>query len=106
MTEVTVVIGAGSIGQATARRVSTGKYVVLAGLRRENADAANGVILLRRARPAMTSVSRCRPPSGSAHGGHAVRAGSMAGAPRPCSVLLRSYLTGLMAQAISSFCAS
>ncbi|KPZ28243.1 hypothetical protein ALO38_200166 [Pseudomonas coronafaciens pv. zizaniae] len=28
MTEVTVVIGAGSIGQAIARRVSAGKHVV------------------------------------------------------------------------------
>ncbi|EPL07091.1 hypothetical protein CF161_17824 [Pseudomonas sp. CF161] len=30
MTEVTVVIGAGSIGQAIARRVSAGKQVLLA----------------------------------------------------------------------------
>src|SRR3954469_12875985 len=34
-----VVIGAGSIGQAIARRVSSGKHVLLADLRRENADA-------------------------------------------------------------------
>lgn len=40
MKKVTVVIGAGSIGQAIARRVSTGKHVLLADLRRENADAA------------------------------------------------------------------
>jgi NAD(P)-dependent dehydrogenase (short-subunit alcohol dehydrogenase family) len=33
MNEVVVVIGAGSIGQAIARRVSTGKHVVLADLR-------------------------------------------------------------------------
>jgi hypothetical protein len=32
MTEVIVVIGAGSIGQAIARRVSAGKHVVLADL--------------------------------------------------------------------------
>jgi NAD(P)-dependent dehydrogenase (short-subunit alcohol dehydrogenase family) len=37
---VVVVIGAGSIGQAIARRVSTGKHVVLADLKQENADAA------------------------------------------------------------------
>ncbi len=37
---VIVVIGAGSIGQAIARRVSAGKHVLLADLRRENADAA------------------------------------------------------------------
>src|SRR6187200_2129987 len=40
MTEVVVVIGAGSIGQAIARRVSTGKHVLLADLRQENAAAA------------------------------------------------------------------
>jgi NAD(P)-dependent dehydrogenase (short-subunit alcohol dehydrogenase family) len=40
MTNVTVVIGAGLIGQAIARRVSSGKHVLLADLRRENAEAA------------------------------------------------------------------
>ena len=40
MTNVIVVIGAGSIGQAIARRVSAGKQVVLADLRPDNADAA------------------------------------------------------------------
>ncbi|EXF92719.1 short-chain dehydrogenase [Pseudomonas fluorescens HK44] len=44
-TKVTVVIGAGSIGQAIARRVSAGKHVVLADLRQENADAAAKVLL-------------------------------------------------------------
>jgi NAD(P)-dependent dehydrogenase (short-subunit alcohol dehydrogenase family) len=39
-TNVIVVIGAGSIGQAIARRVSAGKHVVLADLRQENADMA------------------------------------------------------------------
>ena len=39
MPNVIVVIGAGSIGQAIARRVS-GKHVVLADLRQDNADAA------------------------------------------------------------------
>ncbi|MGI4762486.1 MAG: SDR family oxidoreductase [Janthinobacterium lividum] len=38
--QVTVVIGAGSIGQAIARRVSAGKHVLLADLKKENADAA------------------------------------------------------------------
>jgi NAD(P)-dependent dehydrogenase (short-subunit alcohol dehydrogenase family) len=37
---VIVVIGAGSIGQAIARRVSAGKHVVLADLRLPNAEAA------------------------------------------------------------------
>ena len=45
MSNVIVVIGAGSIGQAIARRVSAGKHVLLADLRRENADAAGGVLL-------------------------------------------------------------
>jgi cysteine sulfinate desulfinase/cysteine desulfurase-like protein len=40
MPEVNVLIGAGSIGQAIARRVSAGKHVILADLRRENANAA------------------------------------------------------------------
>src|SRR4051812_34463103 len=40
MTSVIVVIGPGSIGQAIARRVGAGKHLVLADLRRENADAA------------------------------------------------------------------
>ena len=42
--EVTVVIGAGQIGQAIARRVSAGKQVVLADLHRANADAAAEVL--------------------------------------------------------------
>jgi NAD(P)-dependent dehydrogenase (short-subunit alcohol dehydrogenase family) len=43
MGNVIVVIGAGSIGQAIARRVSAGKKVLLADLHRENADAAASV---------------------------------------------------------------
>jgi NAD(P)-dependent dehydrogenase (short-subunit alcohol dehydrogenase family) len=44
VSEVTVVIGAGSIGQAIARRVSAGKHVLLADLRQANAEAAAGVM--------------------------------------------------------------
>lgn len=44
MNQVTVVIGAGSIGQAIARRVSAGKQVLLADLKQENADAAAKVL--------------------------------------------------------------
>jgi hypothetical protein len=36
--------GAGSIGQAIARRVSTGEHILLADLKRENADAAASVL--------------------------------------------------------------
>lgn len=39
-TEVNVVIGAGLIGQAIARRVGSGKHTLLADLKLENADAA------------------------------------------------------------------
>jgi NAD(P)-dependent dehydrogenase (short-subunit alcohol dehydrogenase family) len=41
---VIVVIGAGAIGQAIARRVSAGKHVLLADLRQENASAAADVL--------------------------------------------------------------
>lgn len=41
---VIVVIGAGAIGQAIARRVSTGKHILLADLKQENADAAAKVL--------------------------------------------------------------
>jgi len=44
MSNVIVVIGPGSIGQAVARRVSAGKKVVLADLRPENAAAAAKVL--------------------------------------------------------------
>ena len=40
MGEVVVVVGAGQIGQAIARRVSSGRHVLLADLRRANAEAA------------------------------------------------------------------
>jgi NAD(P)-dependent dehydrogenase (short-subunit alcohol dehydrogenase family) len=44
MTDVVIVIGAGSIGQAIARRVGVGKHVFLADLRQENAAAAAKVL--------------------------------------------------------------
>ena len=40
MSDVVVVLGPGLIGQAIARRVGTGKHVVLADLREANAEAA------------------------------------------------------------------
>lgn len=40
MPQVTVVVGAGSIGQAIARRVSVGRRVLLADLKAETAEAA------------------------------------------------------------------
>ncbi len=43
-TPVLVVLGAGSIGQAIARRVGAGKHIVLADLRPENAEAAAKVL--------------------------------------------------------------
>jgi NAD(P)-dependent dehydrogenase (short-subunit alcohol dehydrogenase family) len=44
MPDVIVLIGAGSIGQAIARRVSVGKHVVVADLRQANVDAAAKVL--------------------------------------------------------------
>ena len=44
MKEVIVLIGAGSIGQAIARRIGAGKQILLADLRKENADAAAQVL--------------------------------------------------------------
>jgi NAD(P)-dependent dehydrogenase (short-subunit alcohol dehydrogenase family) len=45
MSEVVVVIGAGSIGQACARRVCAGKRVLLADLNEANAQTAAKVLL-------------------------------------------------------------
>jgi NAD(P)-dependent dehydrogenase (short-subunit alcohol dehydrogenase family) len=44
MKNVIVVIGPGQIGQAIARRVGIGKHVLLADMRRENADSAAEVL--------------------------------------------------------------
>jgi NAD(P)-dependent dehydrogenase (short-subunit alcohol dehydrogenase family) len=44
MKAVTVLIGSGLIGVAIARRVSSGKHILLADLRKENADAAAMVL--------------------------------------------------------------
>ncbi len=44
MKNVTVLIGSGSIGVAIARRVSSGGHILLADLRKENADAAAAVL--------------------------------------------------------------
>jgi threonine dehydrogenase-like Zn-dependent dehydrogenase len=45
MTDVVVVIGAGLIGQAIARRVGVAKHVLLADMREENAGAAQATSL-------------------------------------------------------------
>ena len=44
MRDVIVVLGAGQIGQAIARRVGVGKHVVLADMRPDNANAAAEVL--------------------------------------------------------------
>ena len=44
MKNVIVVIGPGQIGQAIARRVGVGKHILLADMRRENADSAAAVM--------------------------------------------------------------
>src|SRR5512137_1140734 len=45
MRDVIVVIGAGSIGVAIARRVGVGKHVLLADIKLENAEAAAKTML-------------------------------------------------------------
>jgi NAD(P)-dependent dehydrogenase (short-subunit alcohol dehydrogenase family) len=42
--QILVLIGAGSIGQAIARRVGIGKHILLADIRKENAEAAAKVL--------------------------------------------------------------
>ena len=44
MSSVIVVIGAGQIGQAIARRVGVGKHILLADMRPDNANAAAEVL--------------------------------------------------------------
>ena len=44
MKEIVVVIGPGQIGQAIARRIGSGKHVLLADMREENAKAAADVL--------------------------------------------------------------
>lgn len=44
MTDVIVLIGAGQIGQAIARRVGVGKHIILADMRADNAKAAAEVL--------------------------------------------------------------
>ncbi|GBR03598.1 SDR family oxidoreductase [Asaia siamensis] len=46
MKDVTVVVGSGSIGQAIARRISSGRHVVLADLHRDKAEQAAGILEL------------------------------------------------------------
>ena len=57
MKNVIVVIGAGSIGQAIARRVSAGKHVLLADLRQDAADAAAKVMSAKRTTAEPTTPS-------------------------------------------------
>lgn len=57
MKKVIVVIGAGSIGQAIARRVSAGKHVLLADLRPENAHTAAKVLSKAEAGFAVTTAT-------------------------------------------------
>lgn len=44
MTDVVILIGAGQIGQAIARRVGTGRHVPLADMRPDNASSAAAVM--------------------------------------------------------------
>ena len=42
--DVVVLLGAGSIGQAIARRVGAGKHVVLADLKQDNAERSAKIL--------------------------------------------------------------
>jgi saccharopine dehydrogenase-like NADP-dependent oxidoreductase len=44
MKNVIVLVGAGSIGQAIARRIGAGKQILLSDLRQENVDTAAKVL--------------------------------------------------------------
>ena len=44
MTDITVVVGAGGIGQATARRISSGRHILVANHSQESADAAAKIL--------------------------------------------------------------
>jgi NAD(P)-dependent dehydrogenase (short-subunit alcohol dehydrogenase family) len=44
MSDVTVVVGAGGIGQAIARRISSGRHILVANHTQESADAAANVL--------------------------------------------------------------
>ena len=62
MTNVVVVIGAGQIGQAIARRVSVGKHVVLADRSEANANVrAPALPLCSRSNPTNTPVPTASP---------------------------------------------
>ncbi|HTH48252.1 MAG TPA: SDR family oxidoreductase [Candidatus Limnocylindria bacterium] len=63
MNHVIVVLGAGSIGQAIARRVSAGKHVLLADLRPENAEAAAKVLREAGFKVSAATVDVSAPPS-------------------------------------------
>jgi predicted dinucleotide-binding enzyme len=58
MSDVVVVLGPGLIGQAVARRVGTGKHVVLADLREANAAAAADVFGSNLASPPAAAGTR------------------------------------------------
>jgi NAD(P)-dependent dehydrogenase (short-subunit alcohol dehydrogenase family) len=44
MTDITVVVGAGGIGQAIARRISSGRHILVANHSQESADAAAKIL--------------------------------------------------------------
>jgi saccharopine dehydrogenase-like NADP-dependent oxidoreductase len=60
MKSVTVLIGSGSIGVAIARRVSAGKHILLADLKKENADVAATVLSNAGFEVSTATVDVCR----------------------------------------------
>ena len=101
--DVIVLIGAGSIGQAIARRVGAGRHVVIADLRRENAEAAartfdNAGFTVTAAtvdiasRPSIMQLARLAESLGSVHG--VVNAAGVSPSQAPVEAILKVDLYG------------
>jgi NAD(P)-dependent dehydrogenase (short-subunit alcohol dehydrogenase family) len=91
MTKVNVVIGAGSIGQAIARRVSAGKHVPLADLRQDRAlraRHASGSGAIPQAQPAHVHHEHLREPEDTVR----VRRQTLARQPPPGGRLVTPQL--------------
>ena len=61
--EVVVLVGSGQIGQAMARRVGSGRHIVLADVKQEHADQAAKVLEIRdlKRAPWPSTFRRVRP---------------------------------------------
>ncbi|MDJ0932804.1 SDR family oxidoreductase [Breoghania sp.] len=90
MTDVTVVIGAGSIGQAIARRVSSGANVVLADLKERNAVKAAEILELAGFKVTATTVDV----SDRASIKTVIQAAGVSPSQAPVQTILKVYMFG------------